>query len=64
MKLLILHAKQDNLVVQKPKDIIVIPFDKVEHIESSVGSENMPCWVNGYYVEESFNDIMFKLETT
>lgn len=50
MKLLILHTEK--------RQILAIPFDKVEIIETGIGSENMPCKINGYYVKESFNEIV------
>lgn len=50
MRLLILHTEK--------REILAIPFDKVEMIQSHLGSENMPCQINGYFVKESFNDIV------
>ena len=54
MEILELHPKVSN---ERQRGLILIPLDKIEKVESLVGSENCYCKINGIEIEESYLEI-------
>jgi len=54
----ILICKRTGTIENQRPYIIAFPVDKIQTIESQLGSENTYCKINGIEIDESFNHVI------